>query len=83
MEFSRKTWVVKGGRVCYTNIIRGHVTARGIHYGDTDQILYCGGLGAAGDFYQGGGGQADDALRGGGHRGGGHPAGRHQPQRVL
>ena len=51
--------------------------------GERDQVLHCGRERPAGDLREGGGGQADDADRRGGHRGRCHEAGGDQPQRVL
>ena len=47
------------------------------------KVLHCGRERPAGDLREGGGGQADDADRRGGHRGRCHEAGGDQPQRVL
>ena len=50
---------------------------------EKNQVLSGGGGGPAGDLYPGGGSQADDADRRGGHGGRSHKNGRHQPQRLL
>ena len=64
----------------------GHGALAGLLADQGIDVLICGGIGGggpAGDLYPGGGGQADDADRRGGHGGRSHKNGRHQPQRLL